>query len=82
MACILDIYIEVLSHYTLNQVVNLYPKCNNRFSLKGARDSVDDALEAVASPENASYIRREWQASLPMWANSAREHSALLLQVA
>jgi hypothetical protein len=53
----------------------------NRFSLKGARDSVDEALKAAASPEKASYIRREWQASLPMWANYAREHSALLLQV-
>jgi hypothetical protein len=53
----------------------------NRFSLKGARDSVDEALKVAASPEKASYIRREWQASLPIWANYAREHLALLLQV-
>jgi hypothetical protein len=53
----------------------------NRFMQDGARDSVDNALEAATSPEKASYIRREWEASLPIWANYAREHSALLLQV-
>jgi hypothetical protein len=53
----------------------------NRFTLRGARDSVEQALETAASPEKASYIRREWEASLPMWANCSREHSALLLQV-
>jgi hypothetical protein len=53
----------------------------NRFSLRGARDSVNDTLKIAASPEKISYICREWQASLLIWANYVREHSALLLQV-
>jgi hypothetical protein len=31
----------------------------NRFSLKGARDSINEALKAAASLEKTNYIRRE-----------------------
>ena len=47
----------------------------------GARDLVAKAIEAAASPEKAKYIRDNWLKTLPLWANYAREHSALLLQV-
>jgi hypothetical protein len=46
----------------------------------GARESVEEAIKH-ASPESANYIRSQWLPNLRMWANCAREHSALLLQV-
>ncbi len=54
--------------------------CNRRTE-PGARDSVTKAIEVAASPEKAKYIRDNWLKTLPLWANYAREHSALLLQV-
>jgi hypothetical protein len=54
--------------------------CNRRTEI-GARESVNAAINAAASPEKASYIRDNWLKTLKMWANSSREHSALLLQI-
>jgi len=54
--------------------------CNRRTE-PGARDSVDKAIEAAASPEKSKYIRNNWLKTLPLWANYSREYSALLLQV-
>jgi hypothetical protein len=54
--------------------------CNRRTE-PGTRDSVAKAIEAAASPEKAKYIRNNWLKTLPLWANYARKHSALLLQV-
>jgi len=54
--------------------------CNRRTE-PGARDSVEQAIRYAASPEKARYIQVNWLANLRMWANCAREHSALLLQV-
>jgi hypothetical protein len=46
-----------------------------------ARNSLDKAIKAAASPEKAKYIRDNWLKTLLMWANCSREHLALLLQV-
>jgi hypothetical protein len=54
--------------------------CTRRTEI-GARDSLNKAIEAAASPEKAKYIQDNWLKTLEMWANYAREHSALLLQV-
>ena len=54
--------------------------CSRRTEI-GARDSLDNAVKAAASPEKARYISDNWLKTLPMWANCSREHSALLLQV-
>jgi len=54
--------------------------CTRRTEI-GARDSLDKAIKAAASPEKAKYIRDNWLRSLVTWANCSREHSALLLQV-
>ena len=54
--------------------------CTRRTEI-GARDSLDKAVKAAASPEKAKYIHDNWLKILLMWANYARKHSALLLQV-
>ena len=54
--------------------------CHHRTEAS-ARDLVAKAIKATASPEKAKYIRDNWLKTLPLWANYAREHSALLLQV-
>ena len=47
----------------------------------GARDLLNKAIKAAASPEKAKYICDNWLKTLLMWANCLREHLALLLQV-
>jgi hypothetical protein len=45
----------------------------------GARDLLDKAIKAAASPEKAKYIRDNWLKTLLMWANCLCEYLALLL---
>ena len=54
--------------------------CNRR-TKPGALESVELAIKLAASDKSANYIRTNWLNNLYMWANYAREHSALLMQV-
>lgn len=47
----------------------------------GARESVLAAIKAIRTEKMKQYIENEWLSTLPQWANYAREHSPLLLQV-
>jgi len=48
----------------------------------GCEDSITKAIEACPK-DKKDYVRKEWGIdSAHMWANYARQHSALLLQVA
>jgi hypothetical protein len=47
----------------------------------GALESTNQAIALAASPESADYIRNNWLPEIEKWANYARDHSPLLLQV-
>ena len=47
----------------------------------GALESTNQAIALAASPESADYIRNNWLPEIEKWANYARDHSSLLLQV-
>jgi hypothetical protein len=44
-----------------------------------ALESTNKAIRFAADADKAKYIERNWLKSIEMWANYAREHSALLL---
>ena len=46
-----------------------------------ALESTNQAIALAASPESADYIRNNWLPEIEKWANYARDHSPLLLQV-
>jgi hypothetical protein len=55
-----------------------------RFTEPGCLQSINAAIvaaEAIKDLETAKYIRENWLPTRHMWANYAREHSPLLLQV-
>ena len=54
--------------------------CNRR-TKSGALESTNQAIALAASPESADYIRLNWLPEIEKWANYARDHSLLLLQV-
>ena len=54
--------------------------CNRR-TKAGATQSIEQAINAAASPNSAAYITANWSKNSEQWANYARDHSALLLQV-
>jgi hypothetical protein len=54
--------------------------CNRRTKY-GALESTNQAIALAGSPESADYIRNNWLPEIEKWANYARDHSALLLQV-
>ena len=54
--------------------------CSRR-TKAGALESTSLAIKAAATPESAKYIKRNWLPEIEKWANYARDHSALLLQV-
>ncbi len=47
----------------------------------GCEQSLEDALSAAPTPELQAYIKKEWVETASSWANYARTHSPLLLQV-
>ena len=53
----------------------------NRRTGMGCEQSVQEAITVAPTPELKEYIRKEWEATMPNWANYARCHSSLLLQV-
>jgi hypothetical protein len=54
--------------------------CSRRTKF-GALESTNQAIALAASPESADYIRNNWLPEIEKWANYARDHSPLLLQV-
>lgn len=52
----------------------------NRRTKIGCHESVEQAIKA-APPNKKAYIQKEWLKTAADWANYARCHSALLLQV-
>ena len=54
--------------------------CNRR-TRPGALESTNQAIRLAASNEKADYIRYNWLPTIDLWANCARKHLALLLQV-
>ena len=54
--------------------------CNRR-TKAGALESTNQAITLAGSTESAAYIRNNWLPELEKWANYARDHSAILLQV-
>jgi hypothetical protein len=54
--------------------------CSRRTEIR-ARDLLNKAIKAAASPKKTKYIRDNWLKTLPIWANCSRKHLALLLQV-
>ncbi|TAQ84793.1 hypothetical protein B7494_g6880 [Chlorociboria aeruginascens] len=54
--------------------------CNRQTKL-GALESTNQAIALAANSQSADYIRNNWLSEIEKWANYAREHSALLLQV-
>ena len=54
--------------------------CSRRTRI-GVLESTNQAIQLAATQESANYIRRNWLPEIDKWANYAREHIALLLQV-
>ena len=54
--------------------------CNRR-TRHGALESTNQAIDLAGSPESANYIQNNWLPDIEKWANYARDHSPLLLQV-
>jgi hypothetical protein len=54
--------------------------CNRRTRF-GAIESTNQAIEFASTPDKKRYLTRDWLRTIDMWANFAREHSPLLLQV-
>lgn len=52
----------------------------NRLTKTGCNESIELAIKA-APPNKKAYIKKEWLKTAADWANYARCHSALLLQV-
>ena len=52
----------------------------NRKTRPGCEQSVQAAIDA-APPHRRAYLEKEWRDTMPDWANYARCHSPLLLQV-
>ena len=47
----------------------------------GCDDSIERAFQAATNEKTRRYIKKEWQNTKALWANYARTHSCLLLQV-
>jgi hypothetical protein len=54
--------------------------CNRR-TKHGAIESTNQAIKLAENDESANYIKQNWLQDIEKWANYARDHSALLLQV-
>lgn len=47
----------------------------------GCEQSAEEVIAAAPTADSQQYIRKDWQATMPDWANYARCHSSILLQV-
>jgi hypothetical protein len=52
-----------------------------RKSRAGCEESIQQAIRATRDEKKRKYIQKEWLTTMDSWANFARTHSCLLLQV-
>ena len=60
---------------------HLYKALYFRKTRPGCEDSINEALVAAPDDETRKYITKQWWDTRAMWANYARQHSCLLLQI-
>lgn len=60
---------------------HLYAALYNRKTRPGCEESMQAAIQAASTDAMRKYLKKEWETTMNQWANYARCHSALLLQV-